>query len=331
MLKKDKLILGLFVGLLAGVSVLFPIAILVQSVFGGGRWPQLWEEFLLGLMLLLSLASLNRKSLAVMLQNSWIKAVFLYTAITLVYLIAFEQDFVAELWGLVINLRFLALALVGFLLGLKFKPKDTPIRGLIVWPLVLVICFTIVARITGGGIYESFGYDQSSVIYNQTLDQNPGIIREMSSTRGPNALGVYLVLPLATLLFLLRKKWSSQKALLLALGLAALALSFSRAGALALGLSVLIYVLFREGRAVKVKLGLLGLGLGRWLSSLRRPNLVYLEPSFCTTIRTLVLVKTLLMLGLATSMIKFEGLPRDRLATVWPQTAQPQGKARAQA
>lgn len=158
--------------------------------------------------------------------------------------------------GTVYNLRLPAFLLLGagaillnpgkFAISLVFK--------IVLTVSTLVAALAIVQYFLPPDILTNLGYGiERGARAAFFIDDHPDLMRVMSTLREPNALGAYLLLPIAALVLLLFKvKEKLRKVLivLLALHLAALFLTFSRSAWLAAGLSVFLVIFIEKRQAV---------------------------------------------------------------------------------
>jgi general stress protein CsbA len=107
----------------------------------------------------------------------------------------------AFVYGLLIDGRLIAIFLVAFITFSqisKSKANNFPWRKIIFWPALLVVVFGFLQMfVLPKDFLAHFGYSQSTIVPYQTVDNQPGIVRVQSTTRGPNPLGAYLLVIIA--------------------------------------------------------------------------------------------------------------------------------------
>jgi hypothetical protein len=202
-----------------------------------------WKEILL-FSIYVGLVIARPKQLIELIRNNrLVQVIFIYVAfLSLVYLV--REKSVTTLAGLVYATRFLLALIVGALSGrlLSVGPIVKKIIGISV--VVCVIGFTILAL--PSQILTHVGYDAPGVdtVNNPAsvhyVSESLKIERMMSTFKGPNSLGLYLLLPFALVLFAKRKK-SSPYFYVFLIG-SSILLTFSRSALLGLLVMIAFYV-----------------------------------------------------------------------------------------
>lgn len=216
--------------------------------FGYELFFKSWKELLVGLMLAVGLVvALSNKEILKKLSDRLINRLILaYVSLHLVMALFTEQTTEALFHGLVVNLRFLAFFLVAQVLVEVLKAKDIQSRAnktlLIVATVVSVIA--LVQLLLPKEFLEWFGYSKETIPPYFTIDRNLDFVRYAATTRGPNVLGAYLILPITMATALFFKKYDWRKVLQIAVMLGAMFLTFSRSAWLGLIASIGTFKLF---------------------------------------------------------------------------------------
>lgn len=176
-----------------------------------------WKEILLGLLLVPALMLLvKEKDLQKYLVSSWlIRLIALYTLIHLIIAFSLRGEWDATLYGLAINLRFLAFFIIGVITFWKVAISRKAIAWIVLLPTAAVVVFGLLQMfVLPTDFLSHFGYQKGVTIDPMiNIDEQPDQIRIMSTLRGPNPLGAYLILPGTLLLgFLLSAvDWTKKK------------------------------------------------------------------------------------------------------------------------
>jgi len=126
----------------------------------------------------------------------------------LVYAFVSEVSPSAVINGLIINLRYAGLFYVGYILVRDNKLDSTLIKKLIFIPASIVIAFGFLQyTVLPSDILRHVGYGPDTIKPVQFIDNNQNDIRILSTLRGPNPLGAYVMSVMALLFsWLLPKK-----------------------------------------------------------------------------------------------------------------------------
>ena len=229
---------------------------------------RLWKEFLLVLIsigafyLLLNDARLHRQILASRLAQ----LIAVYCLLSLVWGVAAyaleESTLKAMGYGLIVNLRFLIFFIAMWIIATKSQwLKDVWLKLLLI-PAAIVIFIGLLQRfILPYDVLKHFGYGPETIFPYQTINFDINYPRIMSTLRGANPLGTYLVLILSTItIFFLKYK---QKRWLWgffgATGLLALFFSYSRGAWIGLASSAVFLAWFSLKTIKARNLALVGL------------------------------------------------------------------------
>jgi len=251
LLPRNAVALG--VTLVSVILVLVPfhafLTVWLSSLVGHYTLLRLWKEFLLLVIVAISLWQLRdpmvRKPLFAS-KLTWL--IFVYAAVQLIWgAVAYAHHSVttkALAYGLLVNLRFLAFFLAAWVLALKSKDLQTNWRKWIIGPAILVILLALLQYfVLPYDVLRHFGYGESTIYPYETINHNIHYIRVMSTLRGANPLGAYLVMILSLLIVGWRKQFKDwQFAIFPVAGILALLLTFSRSAWIGFAVSALVIV-----------------------------------------------------------------------------------------
>ena len=172
-----------------------------------------------------------------------------YTAVVVVWgIVAYARHNVTAKafgYGLIVDLRFPLFFLACWTVALRTSRLRDRWQHLVFWPSVVVIVFGLLQiLVLPHNFLSHFGYGPNTIAPYETINHNSHYIRIMSTLRGANPLGTYLLVPLSALGVLIaagRRQW--RLGLLLLGGLIVLAFSFSRSAWLAALVSAAIIIL----------------------------------------------------------------------------------------
>lgn len=252
--------------LLAGLSIIF-ILMPVHAFFstwGGSTIGPLWlwkswKELLLVVLALPVLVWLltERDTLKQLAKKPLVIAMVAYLALSSILTAVYwgQNGADASLAGLAMNLRYLGIASIAYLLFLYGDISGVWLnRGK--W---LVVCAGVFVAVLGilqvlvvpSDALAQFGYDEDTTIAPAVLiDDNPGLLRAFATLRGPNDFGAFLVLPIVLVLAYFRRLplWVSMT-MLGFMGIALL-LSSSRSAWLGMIVALAAYGLYAAGKKV---------------------------------------------------------------------------------
>lgn len=212
------------------------ITVWPASNFGHYTAFRLWKEYLLALAVLgaLYLVLFDRKTRRSTLYHN-------LTWLILAYLVvqglwgawAYQTgrvDLKALAYGLLVNTRFLIFFLIAWVIGARTKRLTAKWSSVLLWPAVIVIAFGLLqALVLPYDFLKHFGYSSRTIYPYETINHNLHFVRIMSTLRGANPLGAYLLLPISALLTLLavgKRNW--QRLLMLLAAVVVLFFSYSR-------------------------------------------------------------------------------------------------------
>jgi hypothetical protein len=242
-----------------------------------------WKEILLSLLVFaVIIQSFVDKDMFRYFWKSWItRLIVIFGLLHLLIAIIIGNQSSPLAFGLAINLRIVSMFLVGGVVFYYIRPDKKELIRLLLIPAGLVILLGLLQMfILPYNLLSHFGYKEGVTIapFN-TIDQQIDQLRIMSTLRGPNPLGAYLILPGVLLLGLIIsvaerfKIESSKKSFKLAIGLSALLAgllivlygSHSRSAWLGFVVSAGVYLIVKlstKWRLVLVSIGLLGVVIG---------------------------------------------------------------------
>ena len=225
-----------------------------------------WKELLLLIVVLpVSIYVLIRKqNIAKLLWSRTInKVIAAYVALNVVLALAVQNGAKAEAAGLAFNLRFFAmfvLAQIVIELIDAQRVKELAFKIVFIGGLAVIVFGALQVLLLPADFLRHFGYSQATIPAYFTVDSNENLVRILSTLRGPNALGAYLVFWLPVLAMVTKKVWSKGQSwqiwavLVWAASLVTLYGSRSRSAWLAAVSAVFIFVFLSAGKALKKQL-----------------------------------------------------------------------------
>ncbi|HVX24291.1 MAG TPA: O-antigen ligase family protein [Candidatus Saccharimonadales bacterium] len=197
---------------------------------------RLWVEVLLVLSVLgvLFLLATDHKIRSHTLPRRLTQLILLYVLINLIWgAVAWHHHAVTAKalgYGLIVNLRFPIFFLVCWSVSLRTKRIHNPWRVALIVPSIIVVTIGLLQMfVLPYDFLKHFGYSTSTIFPYETINHNVHYIRVMSTLRGANPLGAYLLLPISYLTVLIargHRQW--QNVLLWVASLLTLYFSFSR-------------------------------------------------------------------------------------------------------
>lgn len=150
-------------------------------------------------------------------------------------------------YGLLDDIRFLAFFVICWVLALRTDRFVKRWYKLAIYPAVVVVLFGVLQMfVLPANFLVHFGYGPHTIRPFETINHNTHYIRILSTLRGANPLGTYLILPLSALAVLLLKypkSWNWTK-LILALGIVIVLVgSYSRAAWIGAILALIVVAL----------------------------------------------------------------------------------------
>lgn len=235
-------LISLLLGVACLIILLLPFHALMTvwaaSVLGHYTLLRLWKEYLvlaLGLAVIWLLISDSRlRSRIFKTKLVWV--IIAYALVDFIIAgVAYSQHKVstkAMAYGLLDDLRFLIFFVICWAIAIKTDRFAKRWQKLIIWPAVIVVGFGLLQMsVLPADFLSHFGYGATTIPPYQTINNNIRYIRILSTLRGADPLGAYLILPISALIVLLVRYPKSRtwaKILLLIGSLAVLFGSYSR-------------------------------------------------------------------------------------------------------
>jgi hypothetical protein len=198
--------------LIAVILLLIPfhalITVFLASHFGHYEAFRLWKEGLLFILTSLSLYTVFRSGRAGGFFRDRLTVIWvIYAAVCCLSgvwaLHAGEVNSRAMLTGLISNLRFPLFFLVAYVTALHDTWLKQHWKWLLLAPAVLVAGFGLLQHfVLSPDVLRHVGYSAQTIPASQTVDLKPEYTRLQSTLRGPNPLGVYMVLIITGVLLL---------------------------------------------------------------------------------------------------------------------------------
>ena len=224
---------------------------------------RLWKEFLLvpivvGAAYLLLIDSSMRKKI---FSLTLVKLIGAYVVLVLICaLVAVIRHWVttkAMLYGVLVDLRFLTFFLAVIVIAAKSDRLHRKWLKILLGPAILVAALAILQYLVlPYDFLKHFGYGPSTISPYETINHNIQHIRAISTLRGANPLGAYLVIPISALaVLLIRERTGRRDKTILGIGLLlALLFSFSRSAWIGAVLSVITvaWLSLKPGHAKKI-------------------------------------------------------------------------------
>lgn len=136
--------------------------------------------------------------LRVAVYESWIMRIAAaYVLVHIVSLLLGASDTDAAAYGLAINLRIVGMFFISYILFSAVKiPKSILLTAILVPSILVVVVGLLQMFVLPHNAFSWFGYEKGvTIAESMNIDEQPDEIRIMSTLRGPNPLGAYLILP----------------------------------------------------------------------------------------------------------------------------------------
>jgi len=195
----EQMIVWLVVVVFVGMAIHTPATVFIET-----HWPHLellaksWKELVLAALLLLIVASLyKRGALRQVLRDKIVVLVAAIAGIHVALLILFDNAYVSELAGLLIDLRFYLFFVELYVIA-RFIPglRRYGLRAAAVGAAIIVLFGILQVFVLPKDILASIGYSDETIKSYLTVDLNPDYVRINSTLRGPNPVGAFAVLVL---------------------------------------------------------------------------------------------------------------------------------------
>ena len=203
------------------ILVLLPVHAFLSTWGGTTAGPLLvwksWKEILLACLVpIVGAVCWLRPDITKRITASKLNwAVVAYTALTFIMTFVSSASSNAAIAGLLMNLRFLAMFVLGELLlasGARWvvKLKTGATSWLVATGVFLGVLAVLQVTVVPKNYLAQFGYSKDTTIAPYILvDQDPNALRAFATMRGPNTLAAYLLLPLAVALLMC---WQNKRA-----------------------------------------------------------------------------------------------------------------------
>ncbi|MCL4357672.1 O-antigen ligase family protein [Patescibacteria group bacterium] len=258
---------ALVLGLIAIIIVLLPfhafLTVWAASNFGHYTLFRLWKEFLVAFCGLVVIGwfftDTNVRRGIFKTKLAWLTIAYaaLDLLLALIDYQAHKVSLKAVAYGVLDDLRFLAFFIICWAAGIKSHALNRRWEKLILWPAAVVVAFGLLQMsVLPANVLSHFGYGPHTIMPFQTINNNPHYIRILSTLRGSDPLGAYLILPIAVLAVLLisyPKSWNWLKALFLIGAAAVLYGSYSRGAWIGAVLAVVLVAIIGVNKQILAK------------------------------------------------------------------------------
>lgn len=260
------------------------LTVWLSSIFGHYTALRLWKEVLFvvcGLGALYLLATDTKiRNFTLSRRLVWLIGAYIVVLVIGGLVALYDGRVTAKAfgYGLILDLRFLLFFLITWAVSLRLSRMRSHWQWIVLWPAAIVVIFGVLqALILPHNFLSHFGYGSATIAPFETINHNNNYIRVMSTLRGANPLGAYLILPVSMLSVLLfSKKLERRQLALLVVMLICLFFTFSRSawlGALVSLAVVLVLSLHtRKSRLVATSVGVAVLLLGAGSLAVLRHN-----------------------------------------------------------
>lgn len=253
---KNKLF-SIVLALITIVIVLLPfhafLTVWAASLFGHYTLFRLWKEFLVlfcGLFVIY-LFFIDKKVRQKILKDKLVWVILAYVILDfIVGGVAFFTHKVttkALAYGLLDDLRFLAFFIICWAVAICRPELTKRWQKMIIWPALIVVLFGLLEMsVLPINFLAHFGYSAKTIPPYQTINNNIHFVRILSTLRGANPLGAYLILPISAIAVLFVKSfksWNWAKALFFIGSIVVLVGSYSRSAWIGAFLSCVVLAL----------------------------------------------------------------------------------------
>ncbi len=248
--KLTKTNLYLALALLIYVPFHAILSIWASSIFGHYTLARLFEEYILGVMLLIGIYLFIKdfKDQKKLFKDKLIILMVSYLALILIYskvgYMSGTVNLKASLYGILLDTRYLIYFLLVYQTIYLFNKLNLKnkidISKLIMIPAFIVIAFGLLqVFVLPYNFLSHFGYSKDTILPYQTVNNNLKYIRIMSTLRGSNPLGAYLIFPISFLFIrLLNNKKDYKNYIYILASLVVLYFSYCRSAVLGLIFSI---------------------------------------------------------------------------------------------
>jgi hypothetical protein len=239
------------------------LPVYLNSIVGHYTLLRLWAEFLLVVILIIAgYIFFSDSKVRKQIYNSkliWFIKAFLVVQLIWGIVAYFNHDLSkkALAYGLLLDCRYLIFFVVVWIIALKNKTLLKKVPKTIIYSALVVVGFGLLQIfVLPHNFLSHFGYGPKTIMPYQTINSNSKYVRILSTLRGSNPLGAYLIIPLTMLsAYFLQKKGKLKSALMIVLTLTVLVFSFSRSAWIGALVAMLI-VCFYSIRSKKIRTNL---------------------------------------------------------------------------
>jgi O-Antigen ligase len=229
--------------LLIATPLATPLFVLARSRFGLGSNSPI--NFIPDILLTLSLVYVLLKDFKLFKKEKLLRWAGYYIVFSVVVSLFTAKNLNGYIAGLLYNLRPVSALVLGWYVARKKQINAQQLRKMLLCVSAAVIIFGLLQMyILPKDFLSHFGYSIQTIKPFITIDDNPNLVRILSTTRGPNPLGAYLVLPILLSFGLFMKEKKLWQFVLLAGGVIVLYGSGSRSAGLGLfvGLGLMLVI-----------------------------------------------------------------------------------------
>lgn len=267
MLKKlTKINISLALTILLIVPFHALLSVWLNSVFGHYVLMRLIEEYILAVMLIIGTVILIKdfKNQKELFKDKLIILIIAYLIVLLLCAVAGHLNSLvnikATIYGLLLDSRYLIYFLLFYqslYLAKRLKLKEiTDIKRIIMIPAFMVISFGLLqVFVLPYNFLSHLGYSKDTILAYQTVNHNLKYIRIISTLRGANPLGAYMIFPISFIFInIIKNKKSVINYFYLLASFLVLYFSYCRSAVLGLALSIIIifYLQLKNRRSRKI-------------------------------------------------------------------------------
>ncbi|NCO10866.1 hypothetical protein GW746_00985 [Candidatus Saccharibacteria bacterium] len=198
----DKLFIGLLLSVFGGIVLHAPLIVSLGTVFPeADLFIKAWKEVLLAIAAGLFLVIYIREKRPPFFKTPLFIIIAAYIVLHLLLIPVFFSGIDSTIAGLMIDLRFLAFFVLVYGAA-KLYPQ---LSRLFLWTFfsgaAVVAGFALLqVTVLPDDVLSGIGYSTSTIAPYLTIDQNTDYVRINSTLRGPNPLGAYAVIVIASCL-----------------------------------------------------------------------------------------------------------------------------------
>lgn len=185
----------------------------LSSIVGHYTLLRLWKEFLLVIILIITIYYLitDSKTRKNIFSNKLTWLIILFWVIELIWAaiahLGKDVSLKALFFGLLLDCRYFIFFGITWIIALKNRNLIKFIPKIILVPAAVVVLFGLLQIfILPNNFLAHFGYNQATIMPFQTINSNSKYVRIISTLRGANPLGAYLIIPITYLIYIFLKK-----------------------------------------------------------------------------------------------------------------------------